>query len=127
MRSDVAGTLLPRMTPGLLALTAVRAAWGTALVTAPERVLTAVTGRPPAPSQKAVLRVLGTRQILQAAFGVVRPTPIVLRLGGAADVLHAASCVAAVALLPAWRRPALVDGTAALGMAAAGLTFAGGR
>jgi hypothetical protein len=118
---------VPRLTPGLLALAAVRAAWGAALVTAPDRVLTAVTGRPPAPSQRAVLRVLGTRQILQAASGVVRPTRTTLRLGGAADALHAASCVAAVALLPAWRRPALVDGTAALGMAAAGLAFASAR
>ncbi|GAA0321383.1 hypothetical protein NE235_18705 [Actinoallomurus spadix] len=101
-----------------------RLTWGTLLVTAPGAVLQMITGRPATASQRWVLRVLGGRHALQAGIDLARPTPTVLRLGAAVDLLHAATCAGAVAFLPLWRRPAAVDGTGALVLAAGALAHA---
>lgn len=98
-----------------------RMAWGGLLAGAPGLVLGTVTGGPPVRSQKQVLRVLGTRHLLQGSLDLVRPTPDLLRAGAVVDLLHAATCAGAVAFLPAWGRIALLDGTGAVGFAAGGL------
>ena len=104
-----------------------RLSWGGLLTVAPGRVLRTLTGRPATGSQVAVLRVLGTRHLLQGGLDLARPTYGALRAGAAVDLLHASTCAAAIAFLPAWRRIALVDGTGAAAFAAAGLARAHGR
>jgi hypothetical protein len=101
-----------------------RLAWGGLLTVMPGRVLGTLTGRPATRSQAGVLRVLGTRHLLQGGLDLARPTHGVLRAGAAVDLLHASTCAAAVAFLPAWRRVALVDGTGAVAFAVAGLVRA---
>ena len=103
-----------------------RLAWGGLLTVAPGGVLRTLTGRPATGSQVAVLRVLGTRHLLQGGLDLARPTRGALRTGAAVDLLHASTCAAAIALLPAWQRVALVDGTGAVAFAAAGLARANG-
>jgi hypothetical protein len=98
-----------------------RMMWGGLLAGAPGLVLGTVTGRPPVRSQKRLLRVLGTRHLLQGSLDLARPTPALLRAGAVVDLLHAATCAGAVAFLPAWGRVALLDGTGAIGFAAGGL------
>jgi hypothetical protein len=105
-------------------LAAARMGWGGLLVGAPDLVLATLTGRPATRSQARVLRVLGTRHLVQAGIELARPTRGVIRSGAAVDLLHAATCAGAVAFLPAWRRAALVDGTGAVGFAAGGLSRA---
>jgi hypothetical protein len=105
-------------------LATARMAWGGLLVGAPDLVLATLTGRPATRSQARVLRVLGTRHLLQAGVELARPTRGVIRAGAAVDLLHAATCAGAVAFLPAWRRAALVDGAGAAGFAAGGLSRA---
>jgi hypothetical protein len=99
----------------------VRLVWGGLLVGVPHLVLGVLTGRPATTSQARVLRVLGSRHLLQGGIELARPTRNIIRAGAAVDLLHAATCAGAVAFLPAWRRAALVDGTGAVGFAAGGL------
>ena len=101
-----------------------RLTWGGLLTTVPARVLRTLTGRPATRSQVVVLRVLGTRHLLQGGLDLARPTRGALRAGAAVDLLHASTCAAAVAFLPAWRRAALVDGPGAMAFAVAGLVRA---
>ncbi|GAB3981166.1 hypothetical protein GCM10029978_081200 [Actinoallomurus acanthiterrae] len=101
-----------------------RLTWGVLLTTAPGVVLETITRRPSTPSQRWVLRVLGSRHAAQAVVDLARPTPTVLRLGAAVDLLHAATCAGAVAFLPVWRRPAALDGVGALALAAGALAQA---
>jgi hypothetical protein len=100
----------------------VRLGWGGLLVVAPGTVLRVITGAPPVSgSQVRLVRVLGTRHVVQAAVEFGRPTSGVLCAGAAVDLLHAMTCAGAVALAPEWRRPALVDGVGALLLAGGGL------
>ncbi|MFL6056967.1 MAG: hypothetical protein ACJ72W_29330 [Actinoallomurus sp.] len=101
-----------------------RLTWGTLLITAPGTVLHTITRRPATPSQRWVLRVLGSRHAVQAVVDLAKPDPVVLRLGAAVDLLHAATCAGAVAFLPRWRRPAAVDGVGALVFATGALAAA---
>lgn len=98
-----------------------RLAWGGLLAGVPGLVLATVTSDPPTRSRTRVLRVLGTRHLLQGSLDLARPTRTVLRAGAAVDLLHAVTCVGAVAFLPEWRRVAVLDGTGAIGFAAGGL------
>jgi hypothetical protein len=104
-----------------------RLTWGVLLTTAPGTVLETITGRPATTSQRRVLRVLGGRHALQAVVDLKRPSPVVLRLGAAVDLLHAATCAGAVVFLPPWRRPAALDGVGALVLAAGALAQARAR
>jgi hypothetical protein len=101
-----------------------RLVWGGLLVGAPGIALETLTGRPATRSQEWLLRVLGARHLLQGGLDLARPTRGLLRGGAAVDLLHAATCAGAVALSPAWRRVALVDGAGAVGFAAGGLVRA---
>jgi hypothetical protein len=87
--------------------------WGAALMAWPGRVLAAISGHPPTPAGRRLLRMLAARHLLQATLSYLRPTPAVLGLGAAVDGLHAATCFGFAALEPTWRRAALVEGCAA--------------
>jgi hypothetical protein len=79
---------------------------------------------------RGVIRVLGARELLQAALTGARPTRSVLAVGAVIDGLHAVSMLLLGITRREWRAPALVDAAAAaalglLGAAAAGLRDAG--
>lgn len=105
----------------MLLVPVTRLAWGGLLTGAPGLVLGTLTGGPPTGPQKLVLRVLGAGHLVQGTLDLVRPTPRVLRSGATVDLVHAATCVGVVALLPEWRWVAALDGTGAVGFAAGGL------
>jgi hypothetical protein len=106
------------------ALAVVRAAWGALLVCCPGPLLRAAAGHPGSGSDRMVLRLLGTRHLLQAAVTTARPSRTVLDAGGVIDLLHAASQVALACSGPRWRRAAALDAAGAAAFAAAGLRAA---
>jgi hypothetical protein len=69
---------------------------------------------------RRVVRVLGVRQVAQAALTGRSPTRAVLWLGAEADVAHAASMVGLAICSRRYRRAALGDATVAGALAAAG-------
>ncbi len=97
----------------------VRAVWGGVLLGAPGSVLSLTTGSDPAflGTARVVLRVLGARQIVQAAVEARWPRRGVLALAATVDGLHAASGLALAAADPGWRRSALLDAAVATGFA----------
>jgi hypothetical protein len=97
-----------------------RAGWGCFLLAAPERLLR-LGGRPPAPPALTTLaRVLGARQLLQAALTAARPTARVATLSAAVDALHASTDLAFAVSSSRWRPAALVDTVVASALAASG-------
>jgi hypothetical protein len=106
-------------------LTPVRAVYGAALVLSPSVPLRLATGRAPDRRTIAVVRVLGLRQVAQAALAAVSAArPAAARraatVGAAVDAVHAASMLALAAWAPARRREALVDAGLAGAFAVAG-------
>jgi hypothetical protein len=93
-------------------VTATRAGWALLLLAVPQVVLGPAPGRS-TEAARVVLRMLGARQLLQAAVSLARPTPWVLALGATADGLHAASALGFAALDHRWRRRALLDAAVA--------------
>jgi hypothetical protein len=84
------------------------------MLVAPHLVSTAVAGpEPPAPSW--LVRMLGGRLIGQGGLLLVRPTPGVLAVGRAIDILHGSSMLFAATARPAYRRSALTSGAVAAG------------
>ena len=73
-----------------------------------------------APAVRRTVRVLGLRQLVQAAVTAPTPSPAVLALGVEVDLLHAASMVALAAVRPRYRRAALAEALAATALACAG-------
>jgi hypothetical protein len=55
-----------------------------------------------------LIRLLGTRLVVQGGFLLIRPTDEVVVLGTAADALHGASMLVVVVVKPEYRRSALV-------------------
>ncbi|MFC1413500.1 hypothetical protein ACEZCY_29665 [Streptacidiphilus sp. N1-12] len=74
---------------------------------------------------RAALRVLGLRQLVQAAATVSAPTPGVLGLGTGVDLLHAASMAALAGVSRRYRGVALPETLAATALALAGTVAAG--
>lgn len=72
-----------------------RAAWGIALLAAPQHVLRGIHHSPVDGPSVRVLRVLGVRHLLQAGLVSQQPTPRVLLLASGVDLSH---CLSAVAL-----------------------------
>jgi len=100
-----------------------RGAYGVLLAAAPRLVVRAYGGRPGQPD-RAVARVLGWRQMLQAAGCAGAPGTWVLLLGAEADAAHALSAVMlAVADRPR-RRAGLTEALVACSFAAAGIAAA---
>ncbi|MDM4719295.1 hypothetical protein QTQ03_06665 [Micromonospora sp. WMMA1363] len=97
------------------AVTAVRLAWGTALLLMPGQLLRPVG--PVTTAAERTLRVLGARQVAQAAVTAYRPTPVVFTLGAVVDVLHAGTAVALAAVDRRQRSAALTDAVIATGWA----------
>jgi hypothetical protein len=122
------------VTPPALGLSApgraaalLRGAYGVALCCAPGPIVTVVGGSAATSRERVVARVLGARHVAQAAVTLARPTPVILALGSAADVLHAASMIGLAALdRPRWRL-GCTDALIAAAFAAAGGTLAARR
>lgn len=76
------------------------------------------------PRARAVVRVLGARQLVQGVLSGVRPTGPVLALGAEVDAAHLASMVALGMLSRRWRRAAIVESVIAAGLGWAGLAAA---
>jgi hypothetical protein len=84
---------------------------GTLMVVRPDRIAraTASSAVPPV----AVVRVLGSRYLVQGLTELVRPGPTVLALSSGVDGLHALSMFALAAARADYRRPAMSSGTVA--------------
>jgi hypothetical protein len=88
-----------------------RLCWGFVLLSAPDRLAVGLGVPSPAPRVRAVIRVLGVREIVQALLIARRPGPRMLRAAMAVDATHSASMVLLATLDPPRRRLA---GTSAL-------------
>lgn len=93
------------------------AAWGGALLGVPGALVHRLTGRRADEAETVVARVLGARQLLQAA-AVGRWPHRAGRIGAVADGLHALSMVALAVARPRYRRPALASAAVAVGLSA---------
>lgn len=100
-----------------------RAAYGLALLSAPG-LLAGLAGVPADHRARAVARVLGARQVAQAAATAAQPSTPVLRLGAGVDLAHALSMLVLAAADHRRRRAALTDAGVAAAFAAAGLLIA---
>lgn len=74
---------------------------------------------------RLVARILGVRQLAQAALCAPAPTRDVLAVGSAVDVAHATSMIALAVISPRRRRAALLSAAVAGGFAGAGAVVAG--
>ena len=81
---------------------------GTLLLGVPDAVTGVIAGDQPRPPAWLV-RVLGGRLLVQGVLEYIRPRRSVVLAGAAVDTAHAASMIAAAALLPAYRRTALAS------------------
>lgn len=81
-------------------------------------------GKEESTAARRTVRVLGARQIVQAAVTGPAPTRTLLTLGVGVDLLHAASMLALAACRPRWRRVALGEAVAASALAVAGAASA---
>jgi len=97
-----------------------RAGWGAGLLIAPDRVSALVRGVTPDDRARAVIRVLGARQLLQGVLSAASPTPAVLAVGVWVDGLHALSGVLFAAVDRRRARPVLLDAGLAAALAAVG-------
>lgn len=86
-----------------------RAGYGLALFLIPGRTAGLVVHRPLGRGARAVVRVLGLREIVQASTCAPRPTRAVSTVGLGVDVLHASTMLILAAASPTWRRSALVS------------------
>ena len=78
---------------------------GAVLLGVPDAVTGLIVGDQPGPPAWLV-RVLGGRLLTQGVLEYTRPRRAVVLAGAAVDTAHAASMIAAVVLLPAYRRTA---------------------
>jgi hypothetical protein len=100
----------------------VRAGWGCALLLGAERILAMGADRPIPASVTAITRVLGARQLLQAATTALAPSGPVVGLGAVVDALHAGTSLSLAAVSRRWRRVALIDAVVDVALAGAGWT-----
>ena len=103
------------------ALSAIRAGWGAALLIAPGAVLRELSHQRIDHSARVFARILGARDLAQAAIAQRRPGRGWIFAGAAVDATHAATMVALAALRPDRRRLALTNAATAIAFAAAGL------
>jgi hypothetical protein len=94
-------------------MSVVRAGYGAALLCVPGPMITAVTGAPASGRVRTVARVLGARQLVQAAVCGLAPGRRLVQAGAAADGLHSASMLALAGTEPTLRRALLADGAIA--------------
>jgi hypothetical protein len=102
-----------------------RGAYGVALCATPGAVLGLAGGPPASRRARTVARILGVRQLAQAAVSGRALAPDIgtedraalLTLGALVDVLHAASMLGLAVVDPPRRRAGLADGLIALAFA----------
>ncbi|MGH3765027.1 MAG: hypothetical protein ACRDS0_20865 [Pseudonocardiaceae bacterium] len=99
---------------------AVRAGYGTLLLTVPDPVIRLYTGHRADPLTRAVTRVLGARHLIQGMLTGGAPGALVLALGVEVDLAHVASMLGLAALDRRRRRAGLIDAAAAGVFAVAG-------
>ena len=112
-------------TPRAFSLT--RAAYGAVLLCAPGAAIGLCTGQQASTRTRAVVRVLGSRHLIQAAVTARAPSALVLRAGVQVDLAHAASMLALGAVGRPLRRAPLADGLVAAIFAALGAASAAAR
>jgi hypothetical protein len=105
-------------------LAGVRAGYGAVQLLWPDRSAEQLLGGPLEPAARTGVRVLGARQLAQAAVGVAAPSARLLALGAGADGAHALSMAVLALADPRWRRPAMVSGLIAAAFAAGGAAAA---
>jgi hypothetical protein len=88
-------------------LALVRGSYGALLLAAPDLAVSLLSGQPSSPKAALVVRVLGARQVLQAAATAGTPTALVWTLGAGVDVTHGLSAVGLAVVQPPWRRAGL--------------------
>lgn len=101
-------------------LNVIRALYATVLLTRPGPIVGAALGRPPDERTEVVVRVLGVRQLAQAAAVTGVGGRRAMRAGVVVDGLHAASMVGLAAVDRRRRRAALIDAMVALAFGVAG-------
>jgi len=105
-----------------LALQAIRASYGAALVLVPAPAIRLATGRPPSPWATRTARVLGARHLIQTAVTAAAPQPGTFAIGSQVDAVHAASMLLLAAVSRGGRRAALTDALTEAAFAAAGFS-----
>lgn len=98
----------------------VRAAWGAALLVAPRPVMQNVHHVRVDTKSVVVARILGARQVAQAALSGVRPSPEVLAMGVWVDAVHALTALGLAGLDRSRARAGLTDSAVAAIWAGAG-------
>jgi hypothetical protein len=104
----------------VIALAAIRAAWGTALLLAPDAILQTVGYKRRDERSRRVTQALGGRALVQAVVTTRRDRsqPAML-LNVAVDATHSATMLAPAIRRPVYRRPAAASALAAGSFAAA--------
>jgi hypothetical protein len=97
-----------------------RATWGTALLLAPEQILSRVHHLRIDATSLTVTRILGARHLTQAALSGIRPSPEVLAMGIWVDSAHAATALGLAATDRHRARAGLIDTAIAIAWALAG-------
>jgi hypothetical protein len=105
-------------------LAGARAGYGAVQLLRPAYSAEQLLGGPLDPGAVAAVRVLGARQLAQAAVSVADPSARLLGLGAGADAAHALTMALLALADPRWRRPAMVSGLIAAAFAAVGATAA---
>ena len=105
-------------------LAGVRAGDGAVQLLRPAYSAEQLLGGPLDPGAVAAVRVLGARQLAQAAMSVTAPSARLLALGAGANGVHALSMAVLVLADRRWRRPAMVSGLIAAAFAAGGAAAA---
>jgi pyruvate dehydrogenase (quinone) len=106
------------------AMEVVRALCGAALIALPATVAGPLAARPLDHRGRRVARLLGARQLVQAALSAGSRDAAVIALGAEVDALHSFTALALAAADPRRRRTALADGVLAGAFAGAGLGLA---
>jgi len=105
-------------------LAGVRAGYGTIQLLRPAYSAEQLLGGPLDPGAVAAVRVLGARQLAQAAVSVAAPSARLLALGVGADGAHALSMAVLALDDRRRRRPAMVSGLIAAAFAVGGAVAA---
>ncbi len=105
----------------MIKLPALRAAWGIALLLAPDAVLRSVGYRRTDPRARRVTQVLGGRELLQGLIASQHLSRSSILSGAAVDATHAVTMLALAIRHPTYRRPAAASSLAAASVAIAGL------
>ena len=114
------GQLAPAPAPlGVRWMSVARAGYGGALLCAPGPIIAALTGAPANGRVLAVARVLGVRQLAQAAVCGLAPARGLIQAGAAVDCLHGASMLALAGAEPKLRRALLAETVIAAALASA--------